>query len=827
MDDELRLLQAQFFAAQEVKSSVRLSERNIVELVNKLRERELLDEELLHSVNGKEYITQERLYREMVDEIKKHKRTSLVDLASILGVDLFYVERETQRIIATDLKTSLVQGEILTTGYWDGVAEEVEETLQETGQVSLAELAHRFNVSSDVLRTSISERMGSLIHGKLEGGQLYTPAYVKRIKAIVRGALRAVSSSTTTTSLSGIVVQLQGEGLVGPGGVDGGLFSSVLNECVAEGVALGSMRGGGSSWTPSIFARSQRESVEAFYSQNGYVGYETLKKLGVASPKQYLHQKYTEGIALETAFVHPSLVDQIEAVSEEAVTGSSWCDIMAHVPSLLTVTDVVLLIGHCKGVHEAEKEGSVLILAETCIVSQSLVRSIFERFDKLARAKAKQILLTKKTVPLPSKGEEDNDGNLSGEDEGPPATKPQQTNSKSKGGKKGGGTGSSAKIIQDPEEEESYEKTGGRSAKGKKKGGKGSKGGVSGTGSVGGKKVSGKETAMEDEALMNEVEMATRILEWYPDMVGAPAGLIEDREGEGEGSMARALAVHIRPTVVEAFLASKRAAFTAGAEDRKKRRDLLQENLDRVWGQMQLFSKGLDVFVEDTGTLAILQRHLLRTVATEIADLVLRSEALEHQLVDAEDPEGVLRESSESQQDGALHTGQRMAMAKSLRGNVGQCVVALAEAVEGKSLEKFHDALERCAEEIGIRLRKLDKKIEKALLFAHRKVLSAQLEETTDPVLALPLTVSILFIQVHRCTVHVPGRAIAAVLASLKEGLPSDTFTVVLQYHTAIVEYISHRPADGDADEIIRKHLESDLTALKSCALQKSNEVAN
>lgn len=61
MDEELRLLQAQFFAAQEVRSSVRLSERNVVELVNKLQQLGMLEEELLHTLNGKEYITQVRV----------------------------------------------------------------------------------------------------------------------------------------------------------------------------------------------------------------------------------------------------------------------------------------------------------------------------------------------------------------------------------------------------------------------------------------------------------------------------------------------------------------------------------------------------------------------------------------------------------------------------------------------------------------------------------------------------------------------------------------------------------------------------------------------
>ena len=61
MDDELAELQRQFEFAQEAKSSIRLSERNVVELVQKLQELRIIDYDLHHTVSGKEYITPVRL----------------------------------------------------------------------------------------------------------------------------------------------------------------------------------------------------------------------------------------------------------------------------------------------------------------------------------------------------------------------------------------------------------------------------------------------------------------------------------------------------------------------------------------------------------------------------------------------------------------------------------------------------------------------------------------------------------------------------------------------------------------------------------------------
>lgn len=34
--------------------------------------------------------------------------------------------------------------------------------------------------------------------------------------------------------------------------------------------------------------------------------------------------KYRDGIALDSVFVHPSIVNQLDAVAEEAIAGNSW-----------------------------------------------------------------------------------------------------------------------------------------------------------------------------------------------------------------------------------------------------------------------------------------------------------------------------------------------------------------------------------------------------------------------------------------------------------------------------------------------------------------------
>ena len=93
------------------------------------------------------------------------------------------------------------------------------------------------------------------IHGKLEGGQLYTPAFVARIRATVRGAVRALTVPTPVTTLWNFLQQQMREGDEGPaakGTGEGGLFQSVLHQLIAEGEVKGSLRGGNAVYTPAV-----------------------------------------------------------------------------------------------------------------------------------------------------------------------------------------------------------------------------------------------------------------------------------------------------------------------------------------------------------------------------------------------------------------------------------------------------------------------------------------------------------------------------------------------------------------------------------------------
>ncbi|GAB2274298.1 hypothetical protein Dimus_009064 [Dionaea muscipula] len=332
MDEELLELQRQFEFAQQAKSSIRLSERNVVELVQKLHELHIINFDLLHTVSGKEYITPEQLRLEIAAEIKKLGRASLIDLADIVGVDLYHVEKQAQIVVSDDPGLMLIQGEIISNFYWDNVAEEINDRLQECSQIALAEIAAQLQVSSELVASLLESRIGTLIKGRLEGGQLYTPAYVARVNAMVRGAARAVTVPMNLTAVWSSLQQLLQEmdGATGVA-VDNSFFQSLFNGLVREGAIVGSLRAG-VHWTPMVFATAQKDCVDSFFSQNSFISYDALHKLGIPQPVQYLQVscfpatqfRYPEGIPLVTIFIHSSLIEMLDAAIEDAIESNSW-----------------------------------------------------------------------------------------------------------------------------------------------------------------------------------------------------------------------------------------------------------------------------------------------------------------------------------------------------------------------------------------------------------------------------------------------------------------------------------------------------------------------
>ncbi|CAI8616514.1 unnamed protein product [Vicia faba] len=810
MDDELLELQRQFEFAQQAKSSIRLSDRNVVELVQKLQQLQIIDFELLHTASGKEYITLDQLRNEMVTEVKRLGRISVIDLADVTGVDLYYVEKLAQSIITDHGELMLTQGEIVTESYWDSIAEEINERLQECSQIALTELAAQLNVGLDLIASVLEPRLGTIVKGRLEGGQLYTPAYVARVSAMVRGAARGITVPTNLTvlwsSLQNLLQEMDGASGVA---VDGSFFQSLFNGLVKGGEISGSVRAG-VHWTPAVFAVAQKESVDSFFSQNSFISYDVLQKLGIPQPVQFLQSRYPEGKPLVTTFVHPSMIEMLDAATEDALERGSWSDSLSLLPSSFTPQDASKMLFLCQSVQLALKSNKAHIFGDFYVLSSSFMKDICDcTVKELETLAVSRSLGTVKPGDLPIANEVKagyDSSRLSVSSEMASDSGSNKHADKGPKKKKGKATGN-ALANQSESGADNQEHTSTKSKKSQRKGKDTSS-----------QTSDSKQGSRKESLKMKEDNLSSPSEEWIMEKITALVPDFEEQGIDDPETILRPLANKLRPTIINTWMEKRKALFKDNAERMKQLLDNLQKKLDESFLNMQLYEKALELFEDDQSTSVVLHRHLLRTVAAPMVDMLLHDLDEHNKLKN-----GVEVQESPNSESISFSPGDRAAISKSFPGALANKALAVVEALEGKRVETFMSSFRAVTEESGLPLKKLDKKLERTLLHSYRKELTSQVSAETDPVSLLPKVVSLLYVQVYHKALQAPGRAISVAISQLTDKLDETACKIIADYQAAAVTLLTLSATPDDEDSCAsnrilttREILESQMPALKS-----------
>ncbi|CAI5478312.1 unnamed protein product, partial [Closterium sp. Yama58-4] len=401
----------------------------------------------------------------------------------------------------------------------------------------------------------------------------------------------------------------------------------------------------------------------------------------------------------------------------------------------------------------------------------------------------------------------------------------------------------------------------------------------------------------KDEAMPTVAEMTRLVLTWHPDLLEATVAdddaadhdEADVAEGGGSAGLARLLVAALKPALTAYWAEERRraAAFTSGSttETRRQVREAVESRVNAMLGQLVLYAHGAAAFNsdEDAATAALISRHVLRTSASEPVDLLLHAVLLDHDVITAQDDAS---SSSSSSNESGTQTGEaargggaevaagmgreeqggekqkdkgaagvsgaasvlrstpivytpakRAALAKLLpAGGPRERTQRMIAALEGREVEAVLPPMEEVAEkDLGIRLKRPDKKAERALLFSMKKSLQLQLEAEEDAVAALPLIVALLFMQAHNKALQAPGRALSAVISHLKPSLAPQDFSSLSALHSAVVAAIGKRAAggrgqagEGEGGEEGGEEgvdMEVLLKGLKEVALGKSKEV--
>ncbi|CAB1418321.1 unnamed protein product [Pleuronectes platessa] len=381
--EEIRRLAADFQRAQFADTVQRLSERNCIEIITKLVQDKKLD--VVHTLDGKEYITPAQISREIRDELYVHGgRVNIVDLQQILNVDWVHVENRASDIVKSDRDVQLVLGQLIDDSYLNRLAEEVNDKLQEAGLISIAELCKSYDLPGDFLSEELTKRLGKLIQGEMDEynkGVIFTPAFVARHKARIRGLFSAITRPTPVSSM------------IAAFGFQEHLLYTVLEELVNTGRLKGSVVGGRQDkavYIPDIYSTTQNSWVDSFLQQNGYLEFDALIRLGIPDPPSYIRKRFKSNklLFLRAACVGQTLVDQVEASVEEAVSSATWTDIQPILPSCLSMEDVGILIN--QAMRNTDVQSSARVLGGTVVVSEKFISNCLSLFDDAMQQKAQK-----------------------------------------------------------------------------------------------------------------------------------------------------------------------------------------------------------------------------------------------------------------------------------------------------------------------------------------------------------------------------------------------------------------------------------------------------
>ena len=371
--DEILALQAQLEAVQATKPAFRFTERNVVDLVNKMIKLGYLEDTLMHTLDGKEYVTQDRLDAEIKREVRRAGgRIPVIDLQGILNLDVVHCERRA-KALASDPSNgfSLVEGELMTPGYLDGVAVEVNEELTEAGVVRIGDLARKHELSADLMSRTLESRMGTLVHGRAEGGVLHTAGYVTRLTAQLRGAVRAALTPTTRETL----VQ---HALVASTPAGAELTGSIVRDLANDAaVASGSFRGG--AWHPTAYGRTKSFAVKEAYARDGLVTTATARRLGVDNLGEYFNTELDpHGFALANSFVSKSTLERLDDAVREQLRADGWCECAPLLPPDLPAGDGAALLALApvlKGIG-TDADAAARLVSELSVATEKFVEDV-------------------------------------------------------------------------------------------------------------------------------------------------------------------------------------------------------------------------------------------------------------------------------------------------------------------------------------------------------------------------------------------------------------------------------------------------------------------
>ncbi|UIZ24140.1 hypothetical protein KXD40_008139 [Peronospora effusa] len=705
--DEIALLQQQLAAVQQQETALKLSDHNIIDLLLKLQQLGKL--EVIHTRTGKQFLTPLQVQKEIIEYVAlQGGRMCLTDLEKIIDVDRMHVEKQVMVLCRgnrghKDSYYVVSNGEeLLTSWYLDGIMEDTNVLLQDSGTTSIGDLARQFGFAVDYMRDVVHTRLGSILKARVRNNVLYTDSYEAEQKARVRGAFAGMTRPVFVPDV------------VRSFGFDEAVANETLTELMQMKVLMGTLRG--REYVPYVFMAAQKESMYSFFQQNGYLEHTRAKELQVARPFDFLKRRFSDSVCLQESVVSRALQLQLEGAVEAAVNDNSLVDVRSVLPSALSAGDVALLLGTSSGLKKTGHAPKAYQIANTYAVSLGFFVTCLEKFGEDATTKAtcaaaQQKSSGVKAVFHESRQEVDDD---EGSDVG---TKLGKKGKRGKGGNK-----------------RSQEETRGKSRKATK-----SK-----------RELKRDEDAGDDDdtrstpaqlsIVPTREEMSDLLVKWFP--------VVHDLKGDDE--LMDGIIAHIENKTTEVYSTALTKAMSSilrgDASSLRELRKTFEHRFDEQFTNLLVLEKGYNkllMHVDATDAsgmeqLAVVEVHLLETFAVELAALVTsfiaESNSLELEGVSLlSSPSGSTDDKTKVATDPVTTLSDKNR--KIIETNLPQATASflvrlwILATAGRRSLNDFMAYIPVLAETLSMPLRKLDRKKERKVIFGYRQAISAELGE--------------------------------------------------------------------------------------------------
>ena len=302
------------------------------------------------------------------------------------------IDEKAKILLVKNRNLILIEGNLVTNVYLDNVCEEINDMLVQQGNLLIAEIANKFNLSIEFFKNFLLRKVGSVIKAELHGTRLFTNNYIISQISKIKPVLIA---STFPVSLKFIVDEYK---------VDDFIIDDLTKKILNSGVVKGKLSSG--IFEPEIYFDCQASFVKGSLSQNNYIEYSKLNNIGIKDPRSFLREvlKGDNGLFLKDYYISSNMIILFEGIFFENFQKKMSTDITQVFPFEINDEDIYSLLQYLK------IENDKIILINQNIIPKVKVNQIVDNITPMIKdesSKHYNLYITKKNEKEKKKREEE------------------------------------------------------------------------------------------------------------------------------------------------------------------------------------------------------------------------------------------------------------------------------------------------------------------------------------------------------------------------------------------------------------------------------------